>query len=141
MSFSIFGTNTASTFDATPITDDEKVDVRRFCGYSLYGNSPSGFVGYRFFQAQGFLEYRMTNCSSSEAQRIRKFLAVIYQLEDAVAGASDNLDTLEAGILKLDPNEVAKRTNLLRKYCRDLCAFLGVPPGEGLGDGGTRIVI
>jgi len=140
----IFGTSSALQFPSTPITDDEKVDIRRFCGYSLYGNSASGFLGYRFFEAQGFLEYRMINCAPSEAQRIRRFMALIFPLEDVIATASGNMDTLEAGPLKLDPREVAKRVDLMNVYRVQLVNFLGVPPRPDLEDAGSsggRIVI
>jgi hypothetical protein len=140
-STSVFGTNQASTFVNTPLTDDEKVDARRFCGYSLYGNSASGFLGYRFFEAQGFLEYRLLNCSPSEAQRIRQFMAVIYTLELAVPGAGANLDTDQAAVWTRNRTEVQDRARLFDDWSRRLCAFLGVPPGPGMSTGSGQIIV
>jgi hypothetical protein len=141
MSSSVFGTNQATQFASTPLTDDEKVDARRFCGYSLYGNSASGFVGFRFFESQGFLEYRLLNCSPSESQRIRQHMAILYALELAVPGASANLDTDQAAVWTHNRREVADRQQLFDLQSKRLCSFLGVPPGPGLTAGtvDTRI--
>jgi hypothetical protein len=129
---SIFGTSQASMFVNTALTNDEKVDVRRFCGYSLYGNSTSGFLGYLFFQAEGFLEYRLLNCSPSEAQRIRQHLAILYTLELAVPGAGANLDTDVAAVWTRNRSEVRDRQRLFDDERVRLCGFLGVPVGPEL---------
>ena len=51
---------------ANSLTDAEKADVRYLCGYSLYGNSASGSIGYKFFQAAGFLKHRLTKSAPAE---------------------------------------------------------------------------
>ena len=37
------------------LTDPEKTDVRRFCGYPAYGAGVDGFDGWRFYQVYGLL--------------------------------------------------------------------------------------
>ena len=127
---------------STPFTLAELTDIRRFCGYSLYGNSASGFMGYRFFEVQGFLEYRMLNASPTEIQVVRQYLASLYGLEQAIPAAGQNLDTEKAAVWTHNKNEVADRGALFDGWCKRLCAFFGVPPGPGLGGSmPNRIVV
>ena len=126
----IFGTSTSSTFSSDLLTDSEKVDVRRFCGYQLFGNNPY-MMGYRFFEHYGFLEYRLINASPSEFQIIRKYLSIIYNLEDAVFTASTNLDTNKAaGGWERNTNEAKDREKLFMNAKIKLCEFIGVPYGS-----------
>ncbi len=114
------------------LTDAERVDVRRYCGYPLYGNSSSGYQGYRFFQAYGALEYRMTNVTDNEITVIRAYLTNITALDAAIVGASDNLDTDVAAVWVHNKKEVADRDDLFTRRCKKLCDFLGVPFGPGM---------
>jgi hypothetical protein len=122
-------------------TDQQKTDIRRFCGYPAYGAAPDGNMGWRFFTAYGALEYRINNLSTTEAQVVVNYLTTLNQLEQVVPGASDNLDSDGAASWTHNRNEVADRLRLLDSWCRRLCAFLGVPPGEGLGSGGLSWVV
>ncbi|PWC54385.1 hypothetical protein TSA6c_00535 [Azospirillum sp. TSA6c] len=125
-------------------SDAEKTDIRRYCGYPVYGQSPDQFVGYRFFTAYGNLEYKMQHLQATEEAVVRStYLANLATLETAVVGSSDNLDTAEAGPWKWNSNEIRDRTALLDQWRRKLCGFLGVPPGPELGNssGGMRIVV
>lgn len=124
-------------------TNAEKVDIRRFAGYPAYGAGPSGFQGWRFFQAAGLMEYRLNNMATEEEAVIRTtYLANLYTLETAIVGASANLDTAEAAVWIHNPNEVRDRSNLYNSWRRRLCAFMGVPPGDGLrGGGAIRMVV
>ena len=122
-------------------TDQQKTDIRRFCGYSAYGSAPTGFSGWRFFTAYGELEYRMNNMSANEMAVAITYLTTLSQLEVAVVGASDNLDSDGAASWSHNRNEVADRLRLFDTWRRRLCAFIGVPPGEGLSQGGLSLVI
>jgi len=96
-------------------TTAEKVDIRRHCGYPMYGGTPSSFQSYRFFTAYGTLEYRMNNMLAEE----------------------------EAVVWTHNKNEVRDRATLFNKWRRDLCSFIGVPPGPGLGggEGSVQLVV
>jgi hypothetical protein len=122
-------------------TDQQKTDIRRFCGYPAYGASPDGFAGWRFFTAYGELEYRMNNMSTNEMAVVLTYLATLAQLEQAVLGASDNLDSDAAASWSHNRNEVTDRLRLFDAWRRRLCAFIGVPPGEGLGQAGLSLVV
>jgi hypothetical protein len=123
------------------LTDAEKADVRRFCGYPSYGPGNSGFQGWRFFQAYGLLEYRLTNARPEEFQVIRQYLAQLYPLESAVWGAGANLDTDRAAVWTHNKGEVRDRTALFNQARRALIGFLGLPAGPALGDAGMARVI
>jgi hypothetical protein len=114
------------------LSDTERTDVRRFCGYPAYGAGAAGNMGWRFYQAYGALEYRMSNLSDTELTVVRQFLATLRALEATVPAAADNLDTDQAAVWTRNRDEVRDRLRLLGTWSRRLCAFLGVPPGEGL---------
>ena len=113
-------------------TDQQKTDIRRFCGYSAYGAAPAGNIGWRFYTAYGLLEYRIDNLSVSENAVVSNYLTTLNQLETVVPSASDNLDSDSASVWTHNRNEVADRLRLLDEWRRRLCSFLGVPPGDGL---------
>lgn len=131
------------------LTDQERVDIRRFCGYPMYGGVPSGFQSYRFFQNYGTLEYRMTNLSATEEATLRTIYLTgpnnLYTLEQAITSASDNLDTDVAAVWTHNKAEVRDRMRLYNMWRGELCNFLGVPPGpamSGQSDGGSiRLVV
>ncbi len=114
------------------LTDAEKTDVRRFCGYPAYGAAPSGNTGWRFYQSYGALEYRVNNLSASEEAVLRQHLATLQMLETAIPAAADNLDTQAAAVWTHSPTEIADRQRLERDWGRRLCGFLGLPPGPTL---------
>lgn len=129
------------------LTDQERVDIRRFCGYPLYGGTPSGFQSYRFFQAYGTLEFRMTNLSATEEATLRTTYLTspnnLYTLEQAITSATLNLDTDAAAVWTHNKNEIRDRMRLFNVWRRQLCAFLGVPEGPGMtqSDGNIRLVV
>ena len=124
-------------------TAAEKTDIRRFCGYGLYGTgTPTPASGYRFSAHYGLLEYKLNTLGAEEESVVRTtYLANLATLETAIVGASANLDTAEAAGWKHNPNEVRDRRALYNGWRREFCAFLGLPPGPGLGDGSTSLVV
>ena len=123
------------------LTDAEKVDVRRHCGYPAYGVGASGFSAWRFYQSSGALEYRLSSLSSAEQLIVRRYLGTLLSLETGIPNAAANLDTDQAAVWSRNPNEVRDRTRLFDGWRLRLCAFLGVPPGVGLRDSGVTLVI
>lgn len=122
-------------------TNAEKVDVRRFLGYEAYGAGPSGFQGWRFFQAYGLVEFRLNNMAAEEETVVRTtYLSPLKQLELAILGVSSNLDTDKAAVWTHNKDEHADRERLYRSWRIKFCNFLGVPPGRGLGDSSSLVV-
>ena len=130
----------SSTLPTDPFTDAERTDVRRFCGYPAYGSGASGFSSWRFFQAYGMLEYRLSNLAASEFQVVRQYLATLYGLEQAVPTAGTSMDTDQAAVWKRNRTEASDRALLFDGWCLRLCKFLGVPPGDGLTSENAIIV-
>ena len=129
------------TLSPSVLTDAERADVRRFLGYPSYGPGNAGFQGYRFFQAYGLLEYRLTNARPEEFQVIRQYLTTLYGLETAIYASGANLDTDQAAVWHHNKAEVQDRTALYVQARRAFAGFLGVPPGPDLGDGTMRRVV
>jgi len=124
------------------LTDAQKVDVRRYCGFPAYGGQPVQAFGHRFYQHYGTLEFRMNNMQTAEETVVTDYLTKLATLEAAVTGASDNLDTDEAAVWKHNRHEVRDRMGLYRMWRLELCKFFGIPAGPGLeGSGGIEIQV
>lgn len=126
-------------------TTAEGVDVRRFMGYSVAGDStsfPFHELVYSDVSYMGLsLDYRLQHLTSDEESVVRTtYLANLYMLESAIPAASANLDTDQAAVWFHNRDEVRHRTQLFNQWRRDLCAFLGFSPGPRLGDGSLRVV-
>jgi hypothetical protein len=124
-----------------PLTDAEKVDARRFCGYPAYGAAPTGMQSWRYFQIYGLLEFRLSNLSVSEIAIARRYLGTLTTLELAVPTTSENLDTDQAAVWTRNKNELSDRIRLLDEWRRRLCGFLGVPVGPDLAGGSVALVV
>ena len=124
-------------------TNAEKVDLRRYCGFGLYGmGQPLPASGYRFSTQYGVLEYKLNTLGSEEEAVVRTtYLANLATLESAVVGAGANLDTDQAAVWVHNKNEVQDRMGLFNRWRRELCAFLGVLPGPALGAGGNSVAL
>jgi hypothetical protein len=123
------------------LTDAEKVDIRRFCGYPAYGAAPTGMQSWRYFQVYGVLEFRLTNLSDYEIAIVRRYLGTLTTLELAVPGASDNLDTDQASMWTRNKNELSDRMGLLDEWRRRLCGFVGVETGPALSSGSIALIV
>jgi hypothetical protein len=124
-----------------PLTDAEKVDIRRFCGYPAYGAAPSGVQSWRYFQVYGLLEFRLTNFSDPEIVIARRYLGNLTVLELAVPAASDNLDTDQASMWTRNKDELTDRIRLFDEWRRRLCGFLGVQAGPALSRGTASLIV
>ena len=124
-----------------PLTDAEKTDTRRFCGYPAYGIGAAGFQGWRFYQTYGLLEFRMNNLADAELAVLRRQLNTLTTLEAAVPRSGENLDTDTAAVWTRNPNEAADRAALFDDWRRRLCGFLGLPPGPALASGSSVTLV
>ncbi|MHA3052521.1 hypothetical protein [Acinetobacter sp. ANC 4640] len=119
-------------------TDAEKTDIRRYCGYPVFGGQPTQAFGHRFYQQYGTLEFRLNNLQASEEAVIRTtYLTNLQQLETDIVGTRSNLDTDQAAVWTHNKNEQRDREQLFDSWRRKLCGFLGIPPGAALGAGNS----
>jgi len=117
----------------TPFTAAEITDIRRFCGY------PSlGAAGYFYpVEIGGTLQASLAQLSDAEQAVVRtKYLAVLPGLETAIETAGANMGTDVAAVWTRNRTEAADRRALYNAKRRDLCGFIGVPPGPALAGGG-----
>lgn len=126
-------------------TDAEKTDIRRFCGYGAFGGGqPLPASGYRFSTQYGVLEYKLNTLAAAEESVTRTYMTSLAQLETDIIGASgvrQNLDTDAAAVWTHNKNEYRDRKALFNGTRRELCTFLGIQPGPGLGNGGVTLVV
>jgi hypothetical protein len=124
-----------------PLTDAEKTDARRFCGYPAYGVTAAGFQNWRFYQAYGLLEFRLNNLADAELAVLRRYLQTLLGLEAAIPQAAENLDTDQAAIWTRNRHEAQDRAALFDDWRRRLCGFLGIPSGPALASGGSLTLV
>ena len=130
----------SASLSTAPLSNAERVDIRRFCGYPAYGSGDAGAQSWRFFQAYGTLEYRMTNFASEEFQVVRQYLGLLYSLEQGVTAAAANLDTDKAAAWTHSRSEVADRVRLFDEWRRRLAGFIGVPVDPGSAATGGIVI-
>lgn len=126
------------------LTSAEQVDVRRFMGYSVSGDStsfPFRELVYSDVSYMGLsIDYRLQHLMPEEESVVRAvYLVRLNSLETAITDSSDNLDTDAAAVWTHNKNEVQDRTELFNQWRRQLCSFLGFNPGPSLGDGGMTV--
>lgn len=126
------------------LTSAQQVDVRRFLGYSVSGDSTSFDFRELIYSSVSYMglsiDYRLEHLTSDEENILTTvYLPNLIQLEADITGARANLDTDQAAVWFHNKREVADRTALFNKVRRDLCTFLGFAPGPTLGDGSVRV--
>jgi hypothetical protein len=123
-------------------TNAQRVAIRRYCGYPLFGSTITPAFGYRYFQSYGDLEYRMTNLTSDEEAVVTTvYLANLPQLETDIFAVRENMDTKQAAVWIWNGKEFPNRRQLYNYVRLELCAFFGVPPGPGLNTGGVGFAV
>ena len=123
------------------LTEEERTDIRRFCGYPPRGTAGDASLDWRVYSENGLLEYRMSHLSTAELVVVRRYLPTLISLEIAVPRASESLDTDQAAVWTRNRTEVQDRLRLFDTWRRRLCDFLGVPPGRALPGATLHMVI
>ncbi len=114
------------------LNEAERTEARRFLGYPAFGADPAAAAGWQYYQASGSVEFRLSNLSTSEEAVMRRYLATLATLEEAIPGAAAGLDTGSAAGWVRNTRELDDRFRLFDDWRRRLCGFLGVPAGPGL---------
>lgn len=114
------------------LSDQERTDARRFLGYPVYGSDGSGNMGWQFYQANGSVEYRLSNLAAPEEAVLRQYLGTLAGLEQAIPDAGSGLDTGSAAGWVRNPAELSERMRLFDDWRRRFCAFMGLSPGPEL---------
>lgn len=123
------------------LSDQQKVDVRRHCGYPAFGNQAAQAFGHRFFTHYGSLEYRMNNLSPEEETVAQTYLSQLNTMEQNIVNAQDNLDTEQAAVWSRNKSEIVERMSLYAAWARRLAAFMGVPVGPSFAGGSHSVTI
>ena len=120
------------------LSAQQLVDTRRFCGYSVSGNTTSNpFRELVYSDVSYFglsLDYRLADLSAEEENVvINTYLIPLNAREKEIQESACNLDTDQAAVWRHNKDEVSDRINLFNWLRRDLCTFLGFAPGPQLG--------
>ena len=125
----------------TPLSDSEKTDIRRHCGYPTAAAAGTGGQTWFYYQQYGLLETRMNTLADTELTIIRRYLATLTNLEMAVPRAGDSLDTDQAAVWTRNRSEAQDRLALFDEWRRRLCAFLGLKPGPYFPGKSTQVIV
>ena len=132
----------SGTVTPLPLTDAERVAVREFTGYGLYGPGPGSQSFHRFTVGYQSLEYRMGAMLPAELVITRDHIATCTAAKAAWRSGADNLDTDQAAIWYRNRREMGDRRAYYRECRRDLARFMGIPTGPELaGEGSARLVV
>lgn len=131
----------SGTSNSNALTDIERVNVRRYCWYPVFGGGDAGFSSWRFFDHYGQLEFRLTNLTMSEISVVRSMLSTLVALETGPSGAANQIDTDKAAIWTRNKDEVKDRVDLYNQQRLELVQFLGVPPGPGRPTFSVRLTV
>lgn len=111
------------------LTDAEKVEIRRYLGFPVFGQQLTPGFGYRYNQEYLIFEYRLNNLQSAEEDQIRdKFLPKLRQLEEDIYGVRENSDTSRAAVWYRNSSELRERVQNFNYWSKQLADFLGVVP-------------
>lgn len=115
----------------------QSADVRWYMGYSVAGTgsiASSQELAYSNVSLASLrLDTRLGSLSAEEETRITGyFLPNLAKREAEIQAAADGLDTAQAAVWTRNTREMDERRRLFRDLRRDLCAFLGFPPGSAL---------
>jgi hypothetical protein len=127
------------------LTDQQLSDVRRYAGYPMLGDTVAddsrdfayGWVSPGTWQT---LQHRLTSLRPEEESTLLGYLSTLASLEAAIPASGENLDTDVAAVWVHNKQEVSDRLRLYNLWRREMCAFLGIAPGPGLGQTGCRVV-
>lgn len=126
------------------LTEQQKVDVRRHCGFPVYGNgvgaSPPSF-GYRYYTQYLILEYRLNNLDPiEETTLIDQYISNCNSAYTAIQTASNNLDTDRAAVWWHNKQEVKDRFDLYKLQCQLMIQFLGLDSPGKMTNGISMVV-
>jgi len=124
-------------------TSQEKVDLRRHCGYAVYGNNNIQNMGWRYFLRTGQFEFIIQQLTLDEENTIRDvYLAKCNQLFDDIYNVRDNTDTAQAAVWYRNPKELKERQDNYFWHCEMLCKMLMGPIyGPSLNTGGINFTV
>ncbi len=123
------------------LSDAEKVDVRRHCGYPTQAVGGSGGQSWFHYRMSGLLETRMNTLSAPEASIVRRYLGALTDMELAVPRAGENMDTEQAAVWTRNASEAQDRLALFDEWRRRLCGFLAVSPGPFFRGQSNQVIV
>ena len=132
----------SGTLTPGTLTDQQKIDIRRFCGYLAYGTGGVVFPFPWIMRNYQALEYRMNNLTTDEISTLSTtYLATLSTLETALINISQTLNVDTAAVFKRNAKERQERTDLFNYWRKRLCDFMGVPPGDDMAGSSPRLVV
>jgi len=121
------------------LSDQEKVDARRFMGYPAYGSGPNDDSFGRYFGSYPTMEFRIANLLPAELVTMRARLAALTAEETLFEASGALVYVGTAAVFTRNPNTISEHQRFLDAMRRRLCEFLGLPPGPQLSASSSSI--
>ena len=137
---------------STPLTETQKVQIRRLCGYPVKGSNAATANSNMWWYYTNYqqLEYRMEYLQPEEINELVNLLNTCLGLENAFQQITSDLSTEKAGPWTRNKNEIADYQKQFEYWCRYMAnQVLGVPyrgaiypfNQEGAGQSGMRMEV
>lgn len=117
-------------------TDAQITQILRYCGYPA--RAAFGYIIGGSDMATAVVQINAMS-AAEQAQIVGTLLPNLVTLETAVQTTTATLNVASAGPFTRNSNELQERIRQYTWARRQLCAFIGVSPGDALSSGG-RIV-
>ena len=114
-------------------TDDQKVQIRFYCGFPAYGVAPLANFWMRSTWVDGQVEFVMRALAPDEEDKvINYYLPNLNQLETDIYNVRLNSDTAQAAVWYRNPLELQERIQNYTWWRQALCRFIGSYYGPDL---------
>ncbi len=114
-------------------TEAEKVQVRKYCGYGLFGSTPIQNFAWRYSTQYGAMEFILNNMSADEETEVKtNYLVKLPLLEEDLFNVRDNSDTSQAAVWYRNKKELQERQSNYDYWRNRLCDFMNIQAGPDL---------
>lgn len=116
------------------LTEEQKMLVRHYCGYTNWGKEPNAGMGWRAWQSNAYLENKMNALTDVECLRVTDYYIPNCQAaEQNIFAVRELLLVSKAAVFTRNPLQLKENIQFFKWYRLELCRFLGIGAGPFLG--------
>jgi len=124
------------------LTEEEKMQIRKFCGYTNWGKQPSAGMGWRAWEANAYLENKMNALTDVEEERVKTlYIPNCLTAETNIQSVSQLLLVDTAAVFVRNKLQLKENIQLYNYWRLELCRFLGIGVGPFFGGGSTSQMV
>jgi len=125
------------------LTETQKMQIRKFCGYTNWGEQPNAGMGWRAWETNAYLEQKMNALTPEEGDRVvNLYIPNCLAMETNIQNVSQLLLVDTAAVFIRNKLQLKENIQLYNYWRLQLCQFLGIGPGEFFGGSrNSRMVV